>query len=152
MLSDQHSKVHNLTDPQNILDAVVADREQSVMDAVVADHEQEQVQLAIPKPKPKKKEYNQMWQNLQYMESQSKKFELDEEKYIPKEDEKEEEVKRKKVEITEKDLEEKLDGNYDDDSLTLYGNVLSDSISKSKPGKESAKMKKAIGEVLSQER
>ena len=60
-----------------------------------------------------------MWQNLQYMDAQTQKFEKEEQKFIPKP------VKKKPV-ITESEIEEKIDPNFDDNSLALYGALLSD--------------------------
>jgi hypothetical protein len=53
--------------------------------------------------------------------------------------------------VTDKEIEEKLDVNFDDDSLTVYGAMLSDTMDQAKPGKETATLTKAVGEILNQE-
>lgn len=113
---------------------------QSVMDAAFKDFENEGKQA--PKKVIKKPEANQMWQNLQYMESQSQKFEKEEKKFIPK-------AQSKKPIITESEIEEKIDPNFDENSLALYGALLSDSLDAAKPGHERAIPKLKVEKVLS---
>ena len=58
------------------------------MDAAVQDLEQEEIEKAKPKKK-KVVVYNQMWQNLQYMDEQQRKNEVNEKQFIPEEKPKE---------------------------------------------------------------
>ena len=115
---------------------------QSVMEAALKDFENEGKQK--PKTVAKKPEPNQMWQNLQYMESQSQKFEKEAQKFIPK-------PKSNKPVITESEIEEKIDPNFDDNSLALYGALLSDSLDAAKPGHERAIPKLKVEKVLTKQ-
>lgn len=116
------------------------------MDAALADFEDEKVKESQKPKASKPKEYGQMWQDLAYLEEQQDKIEAQENNFIPKE----EKPKPKEV-VTDKEIEEKLDVNFDDDSLTVYGAMLSDTMDQAKPGKETATLTKAVGEILNQE-
>lgn len=66
------------------------------------------------------------------MDEQAKKIEEKEKEFIKPEPKKKEPI------ITDKEIEEKLDTNFDEDSLLVYGSLLSEAMDISKPGKESA--------------
>jgi hypothetical protein len=66
-----------------------------------------------------------MWQDLAYLDDKTKKIEKEEEKFIPKE---------KPKEVKKQEVEEKIDPNFDDDSLTVYGALLSESLEKAPEG------------------
>ena len=63
-----------------------------------------------------------MWQDLAYLDDKTKKIEVEEAKFIPKKPA----LKAKVVQ----EVEEKIDPNFDDDSLTVYGALLSESLDK----------------------
>lgn len=103
-----------------------------VMHAINKDYEREEAEANKPKPVKKgEQQYNVMWQNLQYMEEQTTKIEKEEKKFIKP-------VIIKKPVITEKEIEEKIDPNFDDDSLTIYGALLTDQLDQGAPGEEVA--------------
>ena len=98
--------------------------------------------------KPKKKELpkpvNQLWDNLYEIEHKDSKFEKEEKEFIPEED-----VPVKKV-IKVKQ-EEKVSTKFDDDSLAVYGALLSDSLDSQKPGEENATPSAQVEKILSKE-
>ena len=84
-------------------------------------------QKKVEAPKP----VNEIWENLYGMEEKVEKFEKDEKDFIPEDKPKVD--KKKKVK-----QEEKVTTKFDEDSLTVYGALLSDSLESMEPGKEQA--------------
>ena len=81
------------------------------------------------------------------MQEQSDKIEKNEKRFIP-----DEKPKEKKEIVTEKDIEEKIDMNFDENSLAVYGALLSEQLDKGEPGKEVATPQAMVGEIISEER
>ena len=111
-----------------------------VLHAAILEYEDEEQKAAeqkkAKKPKP---EFNQMWENLHYLEEQQKKIDKDAPKV---------EVKKPKKKV-EKKVEEKLDANFDDSSLAVYGAMLTEQLEKGEPGQEVARPQELVGEILS---
>lgn len=56
-----------------------------------------------------------------------------------------------KMKIKKEDPDEKLDTNFDSDSLQVYGAMLSEQLEKGEPGKEIARPQSLVGEIVSEE-
>lgn len=82
-----------------------------------------------------------MWQDLAYLESQNDKIEKQEKLLFP-------EAPKPNVTLNKVKEDEIMDPNFDEDSLALYGMVLSESLDKAPPGSEVAKPRAAIETVL----
>eukprot|EP00356_Strombidium_inclinatum_P014323 CAMPEP_0170484410 /NCGR_PEP_ID=MMETSP0208-20121228/3889_1 /TAXON_ID=197538 /ORGANISM="Strombidium inclinatum, Strain S3" /LENGTH=109 /DNA_ID=CAMNT_0010757739 /DNA_START=560 /DNA_END=889 /DNA_ORIENTATION=- len=81
------------------------------------------------------------------MEAQSAKYDKDAKNYISDEEDHPKPVKKK--ELDEND--DKLDTNFDDDSLSVYGAMLTEQLETSKPGHEKATPRALVGEIISKE-
>jgi len=99
-----------------------------------------------PKKKPEpEKPHNQIWEDLYDINTKEDKFEKEEKEFIP--EEKPKVHKKKKV----KKEEEKVSTKFDEDSLSVYGSLLSESLDSMEPGKEQATPSALIEKVLSKE-
>lgn len=51
--------------------------------------------------------------------------------------------------MSDKEIDEKLDTNFDENSLSIYGAMLTEELDSAKPGEEIAKPRAIVGEILS---
>ena len=125
-----------MTDKNDVLHAAIA--------SIDEDEKAEKKQKAKQKKKTEKLG-NVLWENLDYLEQKSKRDDKKAKKFIkPK---KKKVVKKKKVAKTE----EKLSAKFDDDSLAVYGQLLSESLDSSPEGQEVANPAALIEEIISKE-
>lgn len=114
-----------------------------VMHAAMRTYEENQRVSKLPKkkPAPKKTEpqYNEMWNNLAYMDDQQKRIDKDAKKFVgdyvlPQDEVNKLEAERKARKIKEvaKESETALDTNFDEDSLSVYGATLQEQVSEGK--------------------
>mgnify|MGYP001010069351 CR=1 FL=1 len=110
--------------------------------------ENEEAETSKPKIKAKIKEKpaNQMWENLGYLEQKSKK---DDEKAAEFIEPKKAKSKSKKKKVVKKDENQNLNPVFDDDSLTVYGALLSEQLDASPEGAEIAKPAALVGKIIS---
>lgn len=95
-----------MSDSNDVLHAAIASLENENMDI-----KKQKVQKKQPKP------VNVLWENLQFMEDKAQKFDKEAEKFIPKK-------APKKPKVDPED--EHIDTNFDDDSLSVYGAILTE--------------------------
>lgn len=53
--------------------------------------------------------------------------------------------------MSDKEIDEKLDANFDENSLSIYGAMLTEELDSAKPGEEVAKPRAIVGEILSKQ-
>jgi len=117
-----------------------------VLHAAIKSMEADGYEAMHPKQKKeeKPKPVNQIWENLYGIEEKNEKFEKDEKEFI--QEDKPKVDKNKKVK-----QEEKVTTKFDEDSLTVYGALLSDSLDSMERGKEQATPQALIEKVISKE-
>lgn len=98
-----------MSDSNEVLHAAIVSMENESI-----DKSNQKVKKATPKP------VNVLWENLQFMEANSNKFDLEAEKFIPKP----KPLVKPKVDPED----EKIDTNFDEDSLAAYGAILSEQL------------------------
>jgi len=124
-----------MTDKNDVLHAAIA--------SIDEDEKAEKKQKANQKKKPEKLG-NVLWENLDYLEQKSKRDDKKAKKFIkPK--------KKKVVKKVVKKTEEKLSAKFDDDSLAVYGQLLSESLDSSPEGQEVANPAALIEQIISKE-
>ena len=124
-----------MTDKNDVLHAAIA--------SIDEDEAAEKKQKAKSKKKPQK-ESNVLWENLDYLEQKSKRDDKKAKKFI----------KPKKTKVVKKKVEkkdEKLSSKFDDDSLAVYGALLSESLDAAPEGEEVANPAALIEAVISKE-